>query len=114
MQGDVLAPLLSSVKVDTFGKECVVEKKLYMFQDTVLIVLLGMADDWLTISSCGYETNSLNQFINCKTGCKRLQFGWDKCVKMHIGKTNSDILSKDVSVGKWRIDLVKSADTGKV
>ena len=115
MQGDVLAPLLSSLQVDTFGKECFVENKhLYMFKDTVPIGPLGMVDDLLTISSCGYKTNLLNQFLNCKTGCKRLQFGCDKCVKMHIGKTNSDILCKDVSVGKWQIDLVKSSDTGKV
>ena len=76
MQGDVLAPLISSLQIDTFGKECMVEKKhLFHYKDMVPIGLLGMVDDLLTIREYGYKTNLMNQFINFKTGTKRLTLG---------------------------------------
>ena len=96
MQGDVLAPLISSLQVDTMGKECLEKQKhLFYFRDSVPIGPLGMVDDLLTISECGVKTNLMNQYINFKTGTKRLQFGTSKCVKMHIGKPDN-ILCKDV------------------
>ena len=67
---------ISSLQVDTIGKECLETKKhLYYFKDTVPIAPLGMVDDLLTISECGVKTNLLNQYINFKTGIKRLQLG---------------------------------------
>ena len=113
MQGDVLAPLISSLQEDTMGKECIEEKKhLYYFKGTVPIPPLGMVDDLFTISECGYKTNLMNQYINLKTATKRLQFGTDKCIKMHIGKAGSDILCKDCYVGNWRVDVITDPDTG--
>ena len=67
------------------------------------IAPLGMIDDLLTISECGVKTNLLNQYINFKTGSKRLQFGTSKCIKMHVGKSDSKILCKDLHVGGWKI-----------
>ena len=76
MQGNVLAPLISSLDVDTMGKECFDEQKhLFYFRESVPIAPLGMVDDLLTISECGVKTNLMNQYINLKTGTKRLQFG---------------------------------------
>jgi hypothetical protein len=114
MQGDVLAPLISSLQVDTFGKECMEEKKhLFFYKDIVPIGPLGMVDDLLTISECGYQTTLMNQYINCKTGSKRLQFGTDKCIKMHIGKSKCDILCKDLHVGAWKTDVLSDPVTGE-
>ena len=54
MQGDVLAPLISSLQVDTIGKECLEENKhLYFYKGIVPIPPLGMVDDLFTISNCG-------------------------------------------------------------
>ena len=62
MQGDVLAPLISSLQVDTMGKECLEEgKHLYYFKEKVPIPALGMVDDLLTISECGYKTTLYEQ-----------------------------------------------------
>ena len=114
MKGDVMAPLISSLQVDTTGKECLEKQKhLFFFRDSVPIAPLGMVDDLLTISECGVKTNLMNQYINFKTGSKRLQFGTSKCVKMHIGKSNN-ILCKDLYVGGWRVDVVTDPFTGKV
>ena len=48
MQGDVMAPLISSLQVDTMGKECLMKKKhLFMYKDMVPIPPLGLVDDHL-------------------------------------------------------------------
>ena len=63
MQGDVFSPLISSVQVDTIGKECLSEEKhLYYHKNLVPIPPLGMVDDLFTISQCGYETKLLNDY----------------------------------------------------
>ena len=114
MQGDVLAPLISSLQVDTMGKECLEEDKhLYKYKDIVPIPALGLVDDLLTISTCGYKTNLINQFINCKTGTKKLQFGTTKCIKLHVGKSCNKLLCKDLSVGGWKIKVVTDPVTGE-
>ena len=57
LQGDVLASRLCSVQVDSFGKECLEEKKyLYMYKGVVGIPPLGKVDDLICISLCGPET----------------------------------------------------------
>ena len=113
MQGDVLAPLISSLQVDTIGKECLQEKKhLYFYKDIVPIPPLGMVDDLFTISECGVKTSLLNQFINVKSATKKLQFGTTKCIKMHVGKAENYALCKDLHVGGWRIDVVDDEVTG--
>ena len=112
MQGDVLSPLISSLQVDKIGKDCLENKKhLYYFKDVVPIPPLEMMDDLLTISECGYKTKLLNEFINFKTGTKRLQFGASKCIKMHIGKEKSEILCKDLFVGEWKDEVVEDSET---
>ena len=76
MQGDVLAPLISSLQVDTIGKECLEEgKHLYYYKNIVPIPPLGLVDDLFTISPCGYKTTMMSQYINSKTAMKKLQFG---------------------------------------
>jgi hypothetical protein len=114
MQGDVLAPLISSLQVDTMGKECLEEgKHLYYYKDKVPVSALGMVDDLLTISECGYKTTLMNKYINCKTAMKKLQFGTSKCIKMHIGKTCIDALCKDLDVGGWKIKVKTDTETGQ-
>ena len=46
MQGENLAPLECSVQVDSFGKECLKEKKhLFMYRGLVEVPPLSMVDD---------------------------------------------------------------------
>lgn len=96
------------------GKECIEEQKhLYFYKDTVPIPPLGMVDDLFTISTCGYKTTMMNQFINSKTGMKRLQFGTAKFVKLHIGKTCNETLCSDLTVGSWKNKVETDDDTGE-
>ena len=115
MQGDVLAPLISSLQVDTMGKECLEDgKHLYYYKDSVPIPPLGLVDDLFTISTCGYKTTKMNTFINSKTAMKRLQFGASKCIKLHIGKTCNDNLCKDLFVDTWKLNVVENIVTGQL
>ena len=73
-QGDVFGPLLCSKQVDSFGQECLTEKKYtYMYKGEVEIPPLGMVDDLLCISECGYKTSMMNSYMKVKTNSKNLQ-----------------------------------------
>jgi hypothetical protein len=87
IQGDVFGPILFSKQVDMFGKECLEEKKhTYLYKGEVEIPPLSMVDDILCIAECGYKSAMVNSYMVCKTNSKKLQFGANKCKKMHIGK----------------------------
>ena len=88
LQGDVFGPIECSVSVNTFGNECLEEgKHLYLYKGEVEIPILTMVDDALSISECGYKTNMMNAFTYAKTNMKKLQYGVQKCFKMHVGKS---------------------------
>ena len=90
MQGENLAPLECSVQIDTFGKECISENKyLYYYRDIVPVPPLSMIDDLLCISNCGINSILMNSFINTKSSVKKLQFGVEKCHKIHCGKNRT-------------------------
>ena len=60
---------------------------------------LSMVDDLLCISKCGIDSVLLNAFINLKTNSKKLQFGEDKCFKMHVGSNKT--ICPDLKIDKW-------------
>ena len=87
MQGDVLSPLVSSVMVDqNIGKQALKTGNSYMYKGIVETPPLAMQDDTLGISDCGIKSKDMNEFLNTRTNLMSLQFGNDKCVKMHVGK----------------------------
>ena len=109
-----MTPLICSLQVNTIGKECLEEEKhLYYYKNVVPIPPLGMVDDLFTISTCGYKTSLMNQFINSKTGMKKLQFGTAKCVKLHVGKTHHNFLCSDLFVDGWKVEVKTDTTTGK-
>ena len=90
MQGENMAPLECSVQVDSFGRECMSEKKcLFLYRDSVEIPPLSMVDDLLCISNCGIDSVLMNSFISSKTIMKKLQFGEKKCHKIQIGNNQT-------------------------
>ena len=70
-------------------------------------------DDLFTISPCGYKTTEMNEYINCKTAEKRLQFGTKKCIKLHVGRTKNETLCKDLSVDGWKVEVETDNKSGK-
>ena len=111
LQGDVLAPLLSSNMVDKYiGLPAMNSRNVYIYKNKVRIPPLTMQDDTLGISVCGYRSQKMNTFLNTQTNFMGLQFGRDKCQKMHIGKKqrNSDIC-KDGKVDAWE-DVINNGE----
>ena len=92
LQGDVLAPMLSSNMVDkNIGLEALKSQNVYMYKNTVVIPPLMMQDDTLGISKCGFKSRKMNNFFNTRTNIMGLQYGRMKCEKMHIGKNNINL-----------------------
>ena len=83
-----------------------------MYKKKVEIPPLMMQDDTLAISTCGFETTQMNSFINTRSNIMGLQFGRDKCVKMHYGKKHNIDVCSNCKVDAWR-DRVVTNETGK-
>ena len=114
MQGDVLGPLLSSNMVDKNIGEVAIRKSIcYMYKDKVPIPPLAMVDDTLGISVCGVETTKMNSFLNTRTNVMNLQFGCDKCEKIHIGRKQYTDICPTLTIDSWEEKLVEGSDGNK-
>ena len=110
MQGETFAPLECSVQVDQIGKECIEEKKiLYFYKNEVPVPPLAMVDDLIAVSKCGSEAVEMNAYLNAKTNLKKLQFGEEKCHKMHIGAPND--ICPELFIDAWKVEHTKEMDT---
>ena len=109
LQGDVLSPMLSSNMVDKhIGRAAMFSDNIYMYKNKVAIPPLTMQDDTLGISECGFRSRKMNNFLNTRSSIMNLQFGREKCEKMHIGKNlNRDICS-NLEVDAWKETLVQN------
>ena len=108
LQGDVLAPLISSNMVEKhIGVPAMITDNVYLYKNKVIIPPLTIQDDTLGVSECGFKSRKMNNFLNTRTKIMGLQFGSQKCEKMHIGKKrfNTDICV-DFEVDIWKEQLV--------
>ena len=97
----------------SFGKECLLEDKhLYYYKDEVPVPILTMVDDALAITECGFKTTMMNSYLNTKTKIKKLQYGVDKCFKMHVGKQCNSDICPDLHVDSWKMKTVNEVETG--
>ena len=71
-----------------------------------------MQNDILAKITCGFKTTKLNSFKNTKTKIMCLQFGKDKCVKIHIGKYHNPLICSGTEVEAWK-DTIVITDEGK-
>ena len=66
------------------------------------------------ISECGHETAMVNAYINHKTSSKKLQFGTEKCKKLHVGHTKEEFKCQDVRVENWTELEMKNDISGEM
>ena len=92
-QGGTWGSLLCSNHIDTLGKQCEeTGEHVYMYKDKVEVMPLAMVDDLVGVARCGFESVSLNCYINTQIELKKLSFhtpdasGKSKCNVMHIGR----------------------------
>ena len=69
-----------------------------------------MQDDTLAVSKCGYQTTKMNTFLNTRTNIMGLQFGRDKCVRMHIGKRKNYNICGECKVDAWKDEVITHKD----
>ena len=113
-QGDIFGPLLCGKQVDTIGKECIEEGKYtYTCRGEVFIQPLSMIDDLLCVTECAFKTTSANAFITFKTDSKKLQFGANKCKKMHVGRKHENLQCQELKVDNWEEVEIRNDETGK-
>ena len=89
LQGTVLAPIKSSIHLETFSRDCSSTNKgklLYRYKHCTFIPPLEMIDDILTISKCGLQAVEMNAALNTMIECKKLRLSQDKRSHMHISK----------------------------
>ena len=63
---------------------------------------LGMVDDTIGISNCGLDSVLMTAHLNAQTNIRKLQFGEDKCHKLHIGANTN--LCCDNFVHTWYLE----------
>ena len=63
---------------------------------------LSMVNDLLCVSECGFRTKSLHAFLTFKTESKKLQFGAQKCKKLHVGKRVEGFKCQTLKVDHWK------------
>ena len=56
----------------------------------------------------------MNQFLNKRTNLTSLQFGSEKCVKMHIGKQHNRNVCSDLTVDAWKEEVIEQENGRKV
>ena len=81
-----------------------------MYKKKVEIPPLMMQHDTLAVSVCGIDTIKMNNFINTRTNVMGLQFGRNKCVQMHIGKTHNMNICLNCKVSAWKENVLSSHD----
>lgn len=68
----------------------------------------------MCISECGHKTAMVNAYINHKTSSKKLQFGTEKCKKLHVGHTKEEFKCQDVRVENWTELEMKNDISGEM
>ena len=107
--------MLCSKQVDLIGKECLeTHRYIYLYKGEVEIPPLTMVDDVLLVAECGYKSAMANSYMNCKTSSKKLQFGENKCKKIHVGKYQEEHKCLRLSVDKWEETETKNEITGDI
>ena len=112
LQGDTFGSLLSSVQVDTIGKEAADSGYGYKYKDSVEVSLLGLVDDLIGVTEAGYKAQQMNALINVKTADKGLQFGIKKCKSMLVGK-NENVLNSHLTVDNWKVTYEDIPEVGR-
>ena len=56
----------------------------------------------------------IHSFIKLKTESKKLQFGAEKCKKLHVGKLCEEFKCQELYIDNWKEVLIENTDDGKV
>ena len=89
MQGSVWGSLKCTSTMDKLNQIAMDERALqykYMGDPNIPIGVLGMVDDTLAVSECGYQAVRKNAVVNSFMETQRLRLSSEKSVVLHYGK----------------------------
>ena len=92
------------------GKEAIASGNIYVYENKIPVLALDMVDDTLGVSVCGYRTTKMNTFLNTRTSIMGLQYGCDKCEKIHVGKSQNEDICPTITINSWNVEAVKSGE----
>ena len=103
-QGEVISPLKCTISVDAIAESQVenLSDHLYNYKGSVPIPPLGMVDDQICVSHCGLDSALATSHLNTQTNLKRLQFGPQKCLKLHVGRKCR--ICPELSIDTWKLE----------
>ena len=103
-QGDTMATLKCVCSVDNMNQKHTknLSGELYKYKNRVKIPPLGMVDDELVISKCGHKSALATEHHNTQSNLKKLQFGQDKCVKVHVGR-QTKVCTENI-IDTWSVE----------
>lgn len=103
-QGEVISPLKCTISVDSIAEAHTenLADHLYNYKGQVPIPPLGMVDDQICVSHCGLDSALATAHLNTQTNLKKLQFGAQKCHKIHVGRQCR--ICPEMSIDTWKLD----------
>ena len=103
-QGDNIAPLKCTVQIDDISEQQAInlDGHLYKYKNRVEVPPLGQIDDQLIIANCGLDSALAAAHVNAMTNVKTLQFGSEKCVKMHVGADKK--ICPENLIDTWKLE----------
>ena len=72
-----------------------------------------MVDDTLGVSICGYKTRKISEFLNTRTKLMNLQYGCNKCEKIHIGKRQNEDICPTITIDSWEEEVIENRNKEK-
>ena len=113
-QGDLLAPLLVAVQVDSLTRKLEEHDRarqeqgehglLFKYKGIIPLPSLGLMDDNLTVSEAGYKAEQINTFMKKNSAEKGLQLNSKKCKYLEIGKNKEmNPTQNTLEVNTWDI-----------
>ena len=106
-QGEIVSSLKCTVTVDSIAEkhEENLNKHLFLYKEIVPVPPLTMVDDTVGIANCGLDSALSTCHLNTQTNIKKLQFGQNKCHKLHIGQS-SHLCTND-TIDTWKLQKEK-------
>ena len=113
-QGEVISPLKCTISVDAIAESQVenLPDHLYNYKGRVPIPPLGMVDDQICVSHCGLDSALATSHLNTQTNLKRLQFGPQKCLKLHVERKCQ--ICPELSIDTWKLEKASDDVTSVV
>ena len=75
---------------------------------------MTMVHDTISVVECGFKTDLMMAYLNVQSGLKLLQYGTEKCYKIHVGLYKEKYKCSPVYMDGWEAKDVDCLQTGQI